>query len=117
MAKHLTEKQRIELETLYRLGYSRRKMAAFLNCSIRTVYYELSRGKCEQIDGKTWRTYHTYSSVIAQKKHDENATAKGRSLKLGNNHAFANYLEQKIGKEKYSPRAALALPCQFLNPR
>ena len=53
MAKHLTEKQRIELETLYRLGYSRRKMAAFLNCSIRTVYYELSRGKCEQIDGKT----------------------------------------------------------------
>lgn len=61
MAKHLTEKQRIELETLYRLGYSRRKMAAFLNCSIRTVYYELSRGKCEQIDGKTWRTYHTYS--------------------------------------------------------
>ena len=39
MAKHLTEKQRIELETLYRLGYSRRKMAAFLNCSIRTVYY------------------------------------------------------------------------------
>ena len=108
MAKHLTEKQRIELETLYRLGYSRRKMAAFLNCSIRTVYYELSRGKCEQIDGKTWRTYYTYSSVIAQKKHDENATAKGRSLKLGNNHAFANYLEQKIGKEKYSPRAALA---------
>ena len=76
MAKHLTEKQRIELETLYRLGYSRRKMAAFLNCSIRTVYYELSRGKCEQIDGKTWRTYHTYSSVIAQKKHDENATEK-----------------------------------------
>ena len=85
MAKHLTEKQRIELETLYRLGYSRREMAAFLNCSIRTVYYELARGRCEQIDGKTWRTYHTYSSVIAQKKHDENATAKGRSLKLGNN--------------------------------
>ena len=69
MAKHLTEKQRIELETLYRLGYSRRKMAAFLNCSIRTVYYELSRGKCEQIDSKTWRTYHTYGELYYQVQH------------------------------------------------
>lgn len=107
MAKHLTEKQRYELETLCRLGKSRREMATFLGCSLRTIYYELKRGRCEQLDGQTWLTYHTYSAIIAQKHYDLNATSKGRTMKLGNNHAFANYLEQKIGHEKYSPRAAL----------
>ena len=34
-----------------------------------SLYYELSRGKCEQIDGKTWRTYHTYGELYYQVQH------------------------------------------------
>ena len=34
-----------------------------------SLYYELSRGKCEQIDSKTWRTYHTYGELYYQVQH------------------------------------------------
>ena len=32
---------------------------------------------------------------------------KGRGLKIGHDHALADYLEEKIGKEKWSPDAAI----------
>ena len=108
MGKHLTYKDRVCLEALYKQGKSRPYMASFLGVSERTIYYELKRGYYERLDGATWKTYLSYSADIAQADYDEKQTYKSRPLKLGKNWDFVAYIEQKIGYEKYSPRAALA---------
>ena len=49
-----------------------------------------------------------YSAHKAEQHHRYAQTAKGRPLKIGSDHAYAGYLEQKIIRERYSPAAALA---------
>lgn len=108
MGKHLTYQQRIELEFMHKQGYSRSKMAAELGVSIRTVFYELKRGYYERLDGETWKMLPSYSADIAQQDYEENQGFKARPVKLGKSWAFVEYLEEKIGRQKYSPRAVLA---------
>jgi IS30 family transposase len=48
-----------------------------------------------------------YLADVGQRKHEERASNKGRGLKIGRDHALAAYLEEKIGKERYSPDAAI----------
>lgn len=107
MAKHLTVEQRFQLEALYKLGKSRREMAEFLGCSIRTIYYELARGRCKQLDWE-WREYTAYSADVAQQEHDRRQSSKGPCIKLGSNWAFAQFVKAKIVSDHYSPRAVLA---------
>lgn len=47
-----------------------------------------------------------YSADVGQQKHDYNATAKGPALKIANDYALVEYIEQLIIEEKYSPYAA-----------
>lgn len=107
MGKHLTWEQRVEIQCMVKLGRTEKEMAAYLGCSLRTIYYELERGQCTQLDGGTWTFYSTYDAATAQRKHDANQTSKGPSLKLGSDWEFVRFIEAKI-KDKYSPRAALA---------
>lgn len=108
MGKYLTYSQRVQLETLYKQGKSRSYMAAFLGVSDRTIFYELKRGYYERLDGHTWKMLPAYSADIAQADYEEKQGYKSRPLKLGRNWDFVAYVEQKIGKEKFSPRAVLA---------
>ena len=48
-----------------------------------------------------------YSPEIAQRRCEENLKVRGTQLKIGNDIAYANYLEEKIAKEGYSPEAVL----------
>jgi IS30 family transposase len=54
-----------------------------------------------------WTYEERYSADIADRKYRENLAAKGAELKIGKDRAFAEYIEQKIIDEKYSPAAAL----------
>ena len=66
-----------------------------------------------------WVDEERYSADKGQQIHEYNQTAKGRPLKIGNNRAYANFLERKMlgvqdsGKvdrrKWYSPAAALEL--------
>ncbi len=107
MAKHLNYEQRIQLETLYKLGKTRAEMAAFLNCSIRTVFYELQKGYYEHRNGDTWKMERRYSADIAQKKYEYELSQKGCQIKLGKSWTFVELIEELIGKQRFSPRAAL----------
>ena len=49
-----------------------------------------------------------YSPDIAQQHKEEVLAAKGADLKIGNERAFADRIEEIIIKEGYSPAAALA---------
>jgi IS30 family transposase len=44
---------------------------------------------------------------VAQRKHDDNGTHKGPSLKIGFDHELAKHIEDKIIREKYSPDAVI----------
>ena len=44
-----------------------------------------------------------YLADVGQRRHDENASNKGRMLKIGHDHRLAKYIVDKIKNEKWSP--------------
>ena len=102
--KHLNYEDRIKIETLSRLGIKSEKIAEQIGCSGRTVRRELAKGGTELLNSDlTKRT--EYSADIGQQKHDYAATAKGPSLKIGNDYELVEYIENLIIKEQMSPYA------------
>jgi len=115
--KHICEKERYKIETLFEQGLTPAQIGANLTPrrDRRTIERELARGMTEQkhinpSNNKNAPLYITelvYLADAAQQRHDENAANKGRGLKIGHDHKLAKYLEQKIGDEKWSPDAAI----------
>lgn len=81
---------------------SQRELAALLGTSPATITRELRRGEVEQLDTHL-RKYKSYSAEVAQADYAAKGTAKGMPLKIGEDHAFAKHVEQKILEEEYSP--------------
>lgn len=107
MGQHyMTKKERIILETLLDERKPVSYIAKKLGCCRQTVYNEIHRG--EYMHNCGYYDKLRYSAERGQKVHDYNQTAKGRPLKIGNDHDFAAYIERKIIKDRYSPAAALA---------
>lgn len=105
--KHLSESDRIKMETLLNKGYSKPEIAEYLHVHRSTIYREIKRG--EYIHRNSDYTEEVrYSSDKGQQTHDWNAQGKGKPLKIGNDVKLAEYIEQKIVEDKYSPEAALA---------
>lgn len=104
--EQVTEKERYKIEALRKAKHSIKEISTQLGRDRRTIQREIARGKTEQVD-TYWREYRVYLADVGQRKRDERAANKGRSLKIGHNHELARYLEQKIVLEKFSPDAAL----------
>ena len=49
MGKYFTERERYQLEGFLKAGIKPEKIAELLGKSVRTIYNEISRGKCKQI--------------------------------------------------------------------
>lgn len=113
---YMTRDERHILEGMYMAGAGVTEIARKLGFCRQTIYNEIKRGlythRCDYWDELR------YSADKAQQIHDYNQTAKGRPLKIGNDHAFADFLEKKMlgiqpnGKKdrrkRFSPSAALA---------
>ena len=108
MFKHLTWTDRLMIEKGLRHGLSVKEIAKSIHFCERTVYYEVKRGRYEHIVGNTWEIEDRYSPDKAQARYDRNKTAKGRDLKIGNNHKLARFIEEKILTDKWSPAAVAA---------
>ena len=104
--KYITERERYQIEALYRQGIKPKDIALALGRCIATIYNELKRGMTELIDTNLI-PYKTYCADVAQRVAEYNATNKGRDLKIGNDYDFAEYVTEKIRDEKYSPYAVL----------
>ena len=104
--RHLGYADRIKIEALQKTGTCVKEIAAYIGCSVSTVYRELKRGSYKRLTSE-WETVSAYSADIAQQDYDYKATAKGAQLKIGDDHAFAAYIERKIISERYSPAAVL----------
>lgn len=98
---------RIRLEALLKAGHSKREIAALLGCHLSTVYRELKRGACVQLDYE-YRYYGAYSPEIAQRLHEWRVTSRGAPVKLGHNTALVDCVEGLIIGRGYSPAAAAA---------
>lgn len=112
--KYITLTKRRDIEKRVAEGWSKQEIAEYIGMSVRTVYRELQRGKCvqrcklyDEYGFKGYKYYETYSADIAQQQYELNMTAKGRPLKIGNDYAFVNYIENRVLTDKITPRAAL----------
>lgn len=99
--------ERLIIEKLYNSGHSRKEIASIIECHLDTIYREIRRGLYDHM--KTDLTFSKrYSADIAQHDYDYKASIKGAPLKIGKDHALANWIEHKIADERYSPAAAFA---------
>jgi IS30 family transposase len=103
--KHLTYIERLRIEVLYKESLKPIAIGTRLNRNRRTIERELAAGMVE-LEG-SFHTRWEYSADLGQKRHDERARNKGPGLKIGKDHELAAYIEEKIGKEKYSPEAVI----------
>lgn len=115
MSHYMTEKERYQLEAYLRAGKTKTWIAAAMGFCRKTIYNEIRRGQyvhtCDYWDELR------YSADKGQQIHRYNQTAKGRPIKLGKYHSYAQRLEElmlgiqpdgKVDKRKrYSPYAAL----------
>lgn len=117
---HMTRDERLKLDALRRAGVSVGECAKQLGFCRQTIYNELERGECDVIHDVNGydREMKEYSADKGQQVHEQNQKAKGRPLKIGNDRAYADFLEKKMlgigenGKtdkrKRFSPAAALA---------
>ena len=105
--KHLTFHDRLKIEKMKKAGRKQNEIAAALHVSESTVSRELRRGVYERIDTYLVKRA-AYSPDKAQARYEYNKTAKGRPLKIGNDHRLAEYIERRIAEGRYSPGAVLA---------
>lgn len=104
---HITWEDRLTLDRMLRIGTPVAKIAEALGKCKKTIYNEIKRGMCLQ-QNYDYTFEERYCPEVADQKYRENLLAKGPDLKIGHDHAFAGYVEEKIVKEHYSPGAALA---------
>lgn len=102
----LTKADRIKIEALTKAGIKVVDIAAQLGVHRSTIYNELKRGQYLHRNSD-YTEEMRYSPDIAQERCEENLKVRGTQLKIGNDIDFANYIEDKIVNEDYSPAAVL----------
>nr|DAW88673.1 MAG TPA: RNaseH [Bacteriophage sp.] len=105
--KHLSQNDRIKMETMLNSGHKVVEVAEYLHVHRSTIYREIKRGEYTHRNSD-YAEETRYSSDLGRKNHDWNAQGKGRNIKIGNDRPLAEYIEGKIIEDKYSPEAALA---------
>ena len=100
--KQLTYKDRIKIEALYNeLHLSYTEIGKIVGKHRTTISREIKQGLMELETSylPVWK----YCAEVGQRKNEENETAKGTNLKIGNDMKLANFIEKEIKEEKSSP--------------
>lgn len=111
-SKNLTYTQRLQIEALFNAGISKKEIAKHVGVCLRTIQRELKRGEYEHLKKQTSFWYGTkykkvvkYSAQISQDRYNFLCTAKGRPLKIGNDHELINYINNRVKNENITPHA------------
>lgn len=104
--KQLTRADRLKIEALDKAKHTPKEIAEQMGVHISTIYRELKRGRYIHTNSDLTEE-ERYSPDIAHQKYKENLKAKGPALKIGNDRKLAEYIEDKILNEDYSPEAVL----------
>ena len=112
--KHINYEKRLKIEALSKAGLKSERIGQIIGCTGRAIRYELKKGKVELLNSDL-TTRIEYSADVGQEKHDYAGTGKGPKLKIGNDYALVDYIEDKIINEKMSPYAVAELLKQNSN--
>lgn len=104
--KHLTERERYEIEILLKENLKPLEIAKRLGRHLRTIEREIKRG-IVQLLNTDLTCKNVYCADRAQELYWTKAKNKGPGLKIGNDHELTKHIEHKIIKEKYSPDAVI----------
>lgn len=104
--KHLTERERYQIEILLKEKMSPIEIAKRLGRHRRTIEREIPRGTVRLL--RSDLTYkEEYCADVGQDEYLKNAQNKGPALKIGHDHKLARYIEDRIIKDKYAPDAVI----------
>lgn len=104
--KHLTERDRYRLEGYMETSLSVKAIAGKLNSHISTIYREINRGRVNRIKSDLTE-YQVYRANTAHTDYEEKVTNRAHSLKIEKYKSLADYIREKIHKDKYSPDAVI----------
>lgn len=104
--RNLTRTDRIKIETMLNSGHTVKEICEYLHVHNSTIYRERKRGAYVKRNSD-WTESVSYSCDKAQDKHEWAVTARGRSIKIGCDRDYAEFLEKTIVERGYSPKAAL----------
>ncbi len=105
--KHLTYTKRLQLEAFRRAKIPVIEIARNLGVCRSTIYNELKRGHYMHLNSDKWIEEPRYSPELAEEKYRSHLKDKGGELKIGNDYALVDFIEDKIINERYSPQAVL----------
>ncbi len=106
--KQLMEKERYKIEALFAQGLTPAQIAAALTPprDRRTIEREIKRGLTVQRNSDLTER-RVYLADVGQRKSEEAGANKGRGLKIGHDHKLAQYIVDKIKRERWSPDAVI----------
>lgn len=104
--KCLTYTDRLRIETMLKEKMSKQNIANTLRVHVSTIYREIKRGEYEHLNSD-YTTEIRYSADIAQDYIDSSKSGMGADLKIGKDYELANFLENLMLNESFSPGAAL----------
>lgn len=104
--EHIKWEDRLQIQGALRSGAKPAEIAKTIGCCRATIYNEINRGMCIQQHDAEF--VEEYCADVAERKYQENLRAKGPDIKLGADFALAEFLEDKIINDRFSPGAALA---------
>ena len=81
MGKHLSQSDRIKMETMLNSGHKVIEIAEYLHVHRSTIYREMKRGEYTHRNSDYTEELR-YSSDLGQKNHDWNAQERAGTLKL-----------------------------------
>lgn len=104
--KHLSERERYQIEILLKDGKKPKEIAVVLGRNRRTIEREIARGTIRMLNSDL--TYsERYCADVGQHKYEQAASNKGAGLKIGHDHKLAEHIEKRIIVDKYSPDAVI----------
>ena len=101
--KQLTYKDRIKIEALYnKLHLTYTEIGKIVGKDRTTISRDIKRGLVKNLTSELIEIY-VYSAEVAQRKNEENESAKGTYLKIGTDMKLAKFIEEQIKEQKTSP--------------
>lgn len=105
---HLTWTDKLKIEKWLKEGMSKPQIARRLGVHHSTIYEEVRRGEVELVDTHL-RPYKSYSPEASEDRREKLKRNKEQPLKIGRDHALADWLIMMIGDKGYSPSAACSM--------
>ena len=110
---HLNYEERIQIQTLKKLGYSNRAIARELGRAPQTIHNEIKRGSVRQLRRQRSHNkiyeYEDFSYVpsLAQQRYQENRQRSGAKPLWCKIHKFIEWADNKMKACKWSPQAVI----------